>query len=342
MSLDPTVVSPSRVNALLSCGVAFKMKYVDGLPEVRSGSAALRGSVMHKALETWGTDRSLALRPLTDQAWSEVTSGTSVYRFLDAYRKLSREAIAVEAEIRERRPEIVKVRATKDWKESDVARAIGKLLRVWKPRLIEHSPWQFTDNDPLPSLYDESLQWADLYQARSEHLPTVWHSEFGFDEPWRGFTLKGYIDTIEPLVSDEGELRGVGVIDYKSYKKAPAQLKDYRQCVMYYAALLQLLDRGVFTFPDGLPIYVGIDYLCWKPDWVDEHGKPFPARRFWGIGDADLDRLEAELRSYQAIVEGEHFLPAQKGFNPDYCPYPDNCCLSSTGAAGGCAELVTV
>lgn len=342
MSLDPTIVSPSRVNALLSCGVAFKMKYVDGLPESRSGSAALKGSVLHKALETWGTDRSLDLRTLTDEAWNTVTHGTAVYRFLEQYRKLSREAIALEEEIRERRPDIKKVRLTKDWKTSDTCRAIEKLVRVWKPRLNEHSPWQFTENDPLPGLYDETLQWADRYAPLNAHLPTVWHSEFGFEEHWRGFTIKGYIDTIEPLVSDEGELRGVGVIDYKSYAKAPAQLKDYRQCVMYFAALGQLLDRGVFRLPDDLPIYVGIDYVCWKPDWVDEEGKPFKARRFWRLGDADLDRLESELRSYQAIVAGEHFLPAQKGFNPDFCPYPENCCLRSTAAAGGCAELVTV
>lgn len=44
---DPRRISPSRVNALVSCGIAFRMKYVEGLPEEVSGSSALFGSVIH-------------------------------------------------------------------------------------------------------------------------------------------------------------------------------------------------------------------------------------------------------------------------------------------------------
>lgn len=346
MSLDPTLASPSRVNALLTCGVAFRMKYVDGLPEARSGSAALRGSVLHKALEWWAPDRSQALRPLVDKAWLDVTGNTAVFRFLTEYQSLSRQAIALEQQIRAARPDIKKVRATKDWKTSGVCKDIERLVREWLPRLKEHSPWQFSESDPLPSIYDETIQWASTYQARAESYPNTWHTEFGFEENWRGFTIKGYIDSIEPLVDlDTGSLTGLGVVDYKSYAKAPSQHKDYRQCVMYAAALLQLLERGAIQLPVDwreVPLYVGIDYLRWSHSWQDEKGQPFPARRFWSYKDDDFNRLETELRHYKGIVEGGYFLPAQKNTNPDFCPYPDACCLSSCAEAGGAAELLTV
>ena len=74
------------------------------------------------------------------------------------------------------------MRATKDWKTSTVYRDIDKLVRTWLPRLKEHSPWQFSENDPLPSIYDETLQWAPVYEARARAYPNVWHTEFGFEE----------------------------------------------------------------------------------------------------------------------------------------------------------------
>jgi len=345
VSLDPTVVSPSRVNALLSCGTAFKMKYVDGLPEQRSGSAALRGSVLHRALEWWAVDRQQDLRPLVDKAWYDVTKGTSVEPFITAYKGRSARAIVLEREIREARPDVKKVRLTKDWKTSGLAGEIARLIRRWQPRLVAESPWAFTERDPLPALYDESVQWADVYAARAGLWPNIWHGEFGFEERWRGFTLKGYIDTIEPVITGDGELGAVLVNDYKSYAKEPPEFKDYRQCVMYYAVVQALVERGAIVLPvslDEVPLLIGVDYLLWKPGWKDDRGRNFPPRRYWRITPADLDRLEAELLSYKGIVAGGHFLPAQKGFNPDFCPYPEACCLRSTSAAGGGAELVTV
>lgn len=339
------MVSPSRVTALTSCGVAFKMKYIDGVPEQRSGSAALFGSVLHRGLEWWAPDRHQDLRPLIDKAWYDVTKGTAVETFITKYRGLSTQAIALEQEIRERRPEVKKVRMTGDWKKSDVARAIAKLIREWAPKLVADSPWRFSERDPLPALYDESVQWADTYQLRCHTLPNIWHGEFGFEEAWRGFTLKGYIDTVEPVISPEGELVAVLVNDYKSYAKEPAELKDWRQCAMYYVAFLQLVERGAITLPvslDEVPLLVGVDYLRWKPGWKDDQGRDFPPRRYWSFNEADLARLEMELRAYRGIVEGGHFLPAQKNFNPDFCNYPESCCLRNTSAAGGGAVLVNV
>jgi hypothetical protein len=81
-------VSPSRVNSYVSCGVAFKMNYIDGLPPQRSGSAALFGNVVHKALEGWALDRSQELLPLMRAAWRSETDGTSVRDFITEYEAI--------------------------------------------------------------------------------------------------------------------------------------------------------------------------------------------------------------------------------------------------------------
>lgn len=340
---DPKKVSPSRVNTLAECGVAFRMKYLEKVPEQVCGSAALFGSVVHAALEKWAVQRDQPLLPLMRSAWITVTEGTVVKDFLAEYSKVSVEAIKQEHAIREawraKGKESRAPRMTKEWKESSVAKKINRLLAVWIPKLNAGSPWRFTERDPLAGLYDESLVLAKRYEARWKHLPPALHTEFAFDEMWRGFRLTGYIDSIEPLVSPEGELQGIGVLDYKTYKREPSEHKDWRQLVMYDLAFRSLVERGVLPIPFDLettPVLVGIDHVRWTDSWE------LPARRFWRMSDADADRLERELDAYAATVEGRHFLPAAKSTNPDFCNYGDLCCLRSTVSAGGCAEQVEV
>ena len=339
-AFDPSKVSPSRVNCLAECGIAFRMKYLERVPEVTCGSWALFGSVIHKALEKWSVNRSLDLVSLVQSAWMSETEGTPVKRFLQEYLALSGEAAAFEADLLRRRPDLKKPKATTEWKESEIKGKIDQLQEDWLPKLQASSPWHFTDSDPLPSLYNTSLRSARQYAARWGHLPPALHTEFAFDVPWRGFRLTGYIDSIEALVDREtGEFVGVGVVDYKTYGQQPAEHKDYRQLVMYEIALRYLVGEGVIVLPfsiDEYPIHVGIDYVRWSPDWT------IGARRFWTMGDADFARLERELRSYRGTVEAENFLPADKGQKPDFCNYGDQCCLVSTTAAGGCAEPVEV
>src|SRR3954467_10071583 len=252
-TFSPRKVSPSRVEALNQCGVAFKMKYVDGLPEERSGSAALRGSVYHGALEKWTPDRDADLLTLVRSAWLTETEGTPVKDFLGEYAAFSVAAIKQEHAIREawkaRGKESKAPRMTKEWKDSKVAKDIGRLLAGWIDRLNE-SHWQFTERDPLPGLYDESLVWARRYQAKWGHLPKSIYTEFAFNVEWRGFHLNGYIDVVEPLISPEGELQGVGITDYKTYAALPeAKMKDWRQLVTYDVAIHDLLKRGALALP---------------------------------------------------------------------------------------------
>ena len=354
---NSTKISPSRLNSFVTCGVAFKLTYLDRVPPQRSGSAALFGTVCHNALEEWAPDRKQekTLVQLVREAWVKATEGTVVAEFLALYGPLSIEAIKKEHEIREawaaRGMESKQPRRTKEWKGSRVGREIADLMREWAPKLDAGSYWRFNEYDPLPALYDESLVIAKRYQHRFGHLPNALHTEFKFDEPWRGFTLNGFIDEIEALVNpDTGELSGIGVLDYKSYAKEPAEMKDWRQVTIYDAAVRSLNGRGAIPLPvslDEVPLYVGVDYLRWTDKWVypkghPKAGQPHPPRKWWKVGSGDYDRLEAELKMYRVATENGIFLPAQKGANPDFCDFPEQCCLQNCKAAGGDFEAVEV
>lgn len=343
---SPTRVSPSRLNAYSSCGVEFRMRYLEGISSQMQNSASLFGFVMHDALSFWGPDRSRDLRKLVDQAWDRQGSPLTK-RFIVEYRKLSGDARALEAQIRldwqAAGKESKKPRATKEWKESSVADALNSLMEKWIPAMDAEGHFRFEQGDPLPMLYDESLALAEAYSARWRHLPGALTTEFHVMEPWRGFFLDLYIDTIEPLmVRGTGEMLGYLINDYKTYKVPPSEMKDYRQIVMYYAAVVSMVQRGALPYLEGQKLYVGIDYVRWTDSWVDDAGQPFPSRRVWEVMDDDLDRLEGELLSYKRAVEGGIFLPADKNRNPIFCDYPDDCCLKSTTSAGGSMRRVEV
>jgi RecB family exonuclease len=318
-------ISASRVNALLQCGEAFRMKYIEGLPEQRSGAAALFGSVMHEALEHWCVNRSSDLVTHVQSAWLSCTEGDAARGYLGAYQALSRQAMKVADEIAADRPEIKNVRLTKDWKESDVVKKINRLGAQWQGRLERDSKWRFKSWGELPALYDESLKLADTYQARWRHLPNALYAELGFDVKFDDWILTGYIDAIEPIVDAAGELVAICIWDYKSYAQEPALAKDWRQTVMYDVAVRELLEREVLTFPD-VPIYVGLDYIRLTSKLVDD--EPFESRRMWAVTPMDYERLRRDLRHYSAIVSQGLFLPAEKGRKADFCPYPEACCLT--------------
>lgn len=322
----PTQISPSRVNSYVSCGQAFKMRYIDGLPEERSGSAALFGTVVHHALERWALNREQSLVTLVAQAWMAVTEGTPVADFIRAYQSISVECMKAEkaardtweADKRNAGKKSKAPRMTKYFKESDAAKKLNRLLAEWIPKLNAESPWQFSEFDPLPSLYDESLVAAKRYAIKWRSLPPALYTEFGFTVEWEGFQLKGYIDCIEPVVSPEGELVGILVLDYKTYRAVKSEAKDWRQTCLYDVAIADLKARGVLDLPD-VPVYVGCDYFR------------LTERRDWLMTPADHAKLLDELQMYSRGVAAGVFLPAEKNRNPDFCDYPSNCCLRGRG-----------
>lgn len=363
---DPTRVSASRANTLSECGVRFKLHYIDKVPPPRQGSFALFGSVVHRALEKWALDRSQDLVTLMRQAWISETEGTAVKDFLGQYQLISgavlrAEKAAIEAfnarsdNIRQGKT-CSAPRMTKHFKESDAAKELEALQRAWHKRLIDESPWDFTERDPLSKFYDDSLIIGKRYGRRYAHLPTALHTEFAFTVAWRGYTLVGYIDTIEVLVSPEGEVYGLLINDYKTYRTEPAEHKDYRQLVMYDVAVRSMVDEGLLQLPfslDDVPLYVGIDYVrqadvdCdWKvlipegaPEGTTSGGN---SRAWWQITDEDHAWLEHDLGDYSGIVTAGHFRPAPKSAKADFCDYGPLCCLRNVKTVGGCANRVEV
>lgn len=326
---NPAKISASRVNKYLGCGVEFRRYYIDGEPEQRSGSAALFGNVVHKALETWALNRSQDLVTLMAQAWLEVTEGTTVRDFLGHYQRISVDVMKAEASARasfeKRNPgkESKAPRMTKEFKQSDAAKRLYALVDEWLPKLEAGSPWKFSERDPLPNLYDESLILGKKYAAKWRHLPAAIHTEFAFDVEWNGFRLTGYIDNIEPYVVD-GELIAYQTVDYKTYAKEPAEQKDWRQGVIYEVAVTDLRDRGILPLLPDVPIVPVFDYVR------------LGFRRDFRYTEADRSELLRELTLYRRGVDAEIFLPADKSRNPDFCSYPDNCCLRSKGE--GCGQ----
>jgi hypothetical protein len=331
--LNPKVISASRLDKLFNCGLAFKWHYVDHLPGEVYGAAALFGSVMHKALERWSLNRQQDLPQLVESAWLEITEGTTVRKFLGLFAPLFLDAEKVVDGIRERRPEIKNPRMTKDFKESAVAKEIRRLTAAWATRLDEGSQWRFSKSDPLPALYAESFTLAKAYATRSSHYPTSLVTEFAFDVEWHGFFLRGYIDSIEPLVTRDGELVGLAVVDYKSEGKVPSKMKHWRQLCTYDVAVRELLSDGRLVLPDTyakLPIFPGIDWLRWQEGW-----EPHPPRQFYSFGTLDHERLLNEIKLYERTVEDDLYLPASKFVNAEMCEFGDLCCLKSCHLAGG-------
>lgn len=322
---DVMKVSPSRLNAYVSCGVAFKYRYIDRIPEQKSGSAALFGNVVHKALESWALNRESSLLTLMRAAWLSCTEGDVVNDFVGAYSALSGQAIRQEHQIRlawaDKGKESKAPRMTKEWKESDVARKIARLWHEWAHRMGE-SRWRFSDRDPITGLYDESLVLAKRYEAANQGRPNARYTELSFDVKWHGFLLNGYVDAIEPQIAPAGDFLGYDVTDYKTYRQESSDAKDWRQGVFYHVALHGLVQRGEMDL-DLAGMRVAFDY----PRLLD--------RKFYRFGQADFAQLLRELEMYRRGVESEVFLPAEKGRNPDYCDYPDNCCLNNRGGCAG-------
>lgn len=325
---NSTLISPSRVDKYLACGVQFRRKYIDGEPEQRSGSAALFGSVVHRALETWALDRSTDLVPLMAAAWQDVTGGTIVQDFIAAYQHISISVMKAEREavvsFEKRNPgkKSQAPRMTKEFKASPAAQALNVLVAQWFDRLTKESPWRFTERDPLPKLYDESLVLAKKYAEKWRGLPAALYPEFEFNVEWQGFFLRGYIDNIEPLLTDDGELYAIQVVDYKTYAKDPPEQKDWRQGVIYDIAVDDLRKRGVLDLP-RVPVYVTFDYCR------------LLERRDFLYTILDRGKLYDELRMYKAGVDAGVYLPATKSANPLFCDYPDDCCLVSKGESLG-------
>ena len=74
----PTTLSPSRVEAFLSCPLAFRFRSLDGLPDPPT-VPALRGTMVHRALELFHSD----LNSARDQARLKRSVDEMLKEFID-------------------------------------------------------------------------------------------------------------------------------------------------------------------------------------------------------------------------------------------------------------------
>lgn len=328
-TFDVTRVSPSRIGAYADCGEKFRFKYIEGVAPERYGSAALFGKVMHNAREHWVMDRKRDLIELVRRAWVEETKDEpSVAAFIQQYAKLSGEAIRLCEQIKRARPEIVNPRMTKDFKSSEVAKRIGKLLGVWLARL-NASKYDFSERDPLPGLYDESLTLAWKYGDKWCGLPNALHTEFAFEVEWHGFILNGFIDDISQLVDkDTGEMLGYGIFDAKTYRYSPEHSgKDSRQLCIYGIAVRDLVSRGALDLDlEKYQLYAAVDRMR----LLD--------RKFYDIGDDAERALLRELLAYKRGVENDVYIPATKTCASQFCDFRD-ACIFNHGTGGKEVEL---
>lgn len=328
-------ISPSRLNNFFECGVAFKKEYIELLPFERSGSAALFGTVLHAALEKWSLDREHSLVNLVAGCWQEELEGTPLKHFLEEYRPLSIKARKLEKDICQRRPDIKAPRMTRDWKQSQVSKDIFRLQQKWSQQL-EGSFYTFTESDPLPKLFDESLILARKYELRARQWPSSLQTELPFNVPLEvdgeEYRFTGYIDSLEFWTEvPEGLPWEPGYVlrDYKSYAREPYPNKDRRQMLTYRMAFEKLVELGFLDLPlsdsrgNKFRITCVLDY----PRLGD-----FSTYSF---GDAEWTDLVTDVALYSKAVKAGVFLPAGKSRNPDYCPFPSSCCMTRGESCSG-------
>lgn len=319
MSFDATIISPSRLSQFSECGRKFEFRYIDGIKPPRAPSRQLFGSIMHRAREQWVMNRNADMVPMVKAAWAEEgAKDEPLGSFLAAYESLSVQARMERATIGKRRPELKNVAASKDWKEHPLKLQIDELVAS----LADHmkaSVWSFTQTDPLPSLYDESITLARGYSDRWRHLPTPLMTEVGFTVPWHGFTLTGRIDDITLFEHPEiGQF--YGATDAKTHKEDPFAPKFMDQGVMYRVAIreaITLRRPGLEDLDPDMPVLVGIDAMRL-------YNQP-EAYRWFEVDERQERRLLHVLMQYRRGIENAVYTPAAARCDNMGCGYREIC-----------------
>jgi hypothetical protein len=317
--IDPTIISPSRLSQFSECGRKFEFRYIDGIKPPRAPSRQLFGNIMHAARERWVVDRRSDMVPFVKQAWREQgEKDAPLGAFLADYEALSVRARAEKQIILARRPELKAVGQSKDWKENPVKAEIDALLATLALQM-EQSVWTFTDTDPLPSLYDESIVLARNYAARWRHLPNAMMVEAGFTIPWEGFTLTGRIDDVTLF---EHPVLGsfYGLTDAKTHKEDPFAPKMLDQLVNYrisFREAIALGRPGFEVFDPDMPVLCGVDAMRLYSD-------PNPYRWF-EITERQERRLLHVMRAYKRGVENAVFTPNAARCDNKGCGYKTIC-----------------
>ena len=171
----------------------------------------------------------------------------------------------------------------------DLADALDAFDGLWRQGLAEEEP---VVKDPADLVGYEG--WAGQilagYVLANERVEPPLALEFGFDLPWEGHVLTGFIDRI-----DEGE-GGLTIIDFKSggRKPSPNAVREDVQLTLYAFVAQQLFEAPVerviyYHLRDQTPIATHHDELAFQR-FEDGFLRPvataieagcFPPKRGW-------------------------------------------------------------
>ena len=182
----------------------------------------------------------------------------------------------------------------------DLADALEAFEGLWHQGLAEEQPLV---KDPADLVGYEG--WAGQilagYTLANDGTSPPLALEFGFDLPWEGHVLTGFIDRI-----DEGP-QGLTIVDFKSggRKPSPSAVREDVQLLLY-----GFVARRLFAAPVERVVYYHLR------DQTPIITQP---------GEDDYGRFEAEvLRPVTAAIEAGCF-PPQRGWYCRFCDHRANC-----------------
>ncbi|MFI6319736.1 PD-(D/E)XK nuclease family protein [Nonomuraea sp. NPDC050556] len=223
-----TRTSVSRVTGIARCGTAYELERVERLPQLQAGWT-MQGIAIHEACDAW--EKSGRTMPTVEA--QEIFSATW-------------------------RAELSK--ADERWPDRD------QWLVGGRKKVLTDLRDRFTDG------LSQVADYIDYNLADPTLIPYVWPdgtiaSEIGFEEPFGGALVRGYID----LVMQDPATGRISVRDIKSGSKPPAVPF---QLIVYARALTRLLDEEV----------------AWGHFFMTKHRKPTPPTNLATLDEAWIER----------------------------------------------------
>jgi CRISPR/Cas system-associated exonuclease Cas4 (RecB family) len=268
---EPFYVTPSRISRALECGLKYERQFVLKLPQTnKPGVVMFGGDMQHQALDLWGQHVAREqwgksgidlLEAHRDAWWREAPEILTTSKrgktdedrrrfsplglflhFEDKVTELSLAEATLEAKILEERPDLKKVRASKEWKEQapkldpgsvrvhlDKAKAVlAKLL------LDDKLPWRASGPTPADVfLADRAglaqfVWWWENLDDKPDVVSTEAKERIELDGGTAGFQLTGVIDAV--YLWPDGT---VEVVDYKRSRGREDAVAKFVQAAAY-------------------------------------------------------------------------------------------------------------
>lgn len=292
---EPFYVTPSRISRALECGLKYERQFVLKLESTtKPGVVMFSGNQQHAALEAWGSTGAELLEAHTAAWWENsprVLTWSKQGKTEDDHRRFSPLGLylhfeqkvtgvamaenALEAEILAERPDLKKVRASKEWKDrapkldptavrvhlDKAEAAIEKLQRA------DRLPWRTTGASVVDAFNADRaglaqfLWWWENLDEAPDIVSTEAKERIELDDG--RFALTGVIDAV--YLWPDGTIE---VVDYKRSRGKEDPVAHFVQA----AAYAETCRRVVGLEPDRVTFHhlndaERLSYPV-KPDWT--------------------------------------------------------------------------